>query len=68
MCFWYMDHGRCGDSFPQAKNEFLFISDDFVTNPVDRRAKQECLNRKPAPLEQQINDNFYDSSDGSSEY
>ena len=63
MCLWWLDHGRCGEDFPNAKNEFLFISDDFVTNSISASAKAECNNRQPSPKEAQdvmvYDDDYY---------
>ena len=64
MCYWYLDHGRCGHDFPRSKNEFLFIPDDFVTHPSSASAKKRCLQRPPSPkVDAPVqDDNLYDDS------
>ena len=67
MCLWFLDHGRCGEDFPKSKNEFLFISDDFVTHPSSKSQKEECKNRRPSPREVQP-DMVYGDDYSSSDY
>ena len=49
MCLWLLDHGRCGENFPIAKNQFFFIREDVVTPASIKATKDECNARRPSP-------------------
>jgi len=49
MCFWLLDHGRCGQDFPAAHNQYMFIRDDVVTPASIKTDKDECNARQPSP-------------------
>ena len=63
MCYWFLDHGRCGEQFPSAKKEFLFISDEFVTtdNSYYRSLKKSCQDKPPSPKEWPQDEDFSES-------
>ena len=60
MCYWFLDHGRCGEDFPKYKKEYLFIPDELVTtdNLYSKSQKQRCLERSPSSKESRSDDNF----------
>ena len=49
MCYWLLDHGRCGQHFPASHNQYMFIRDDVVTPLSVKPDKDECNARRPSP-------------------
>ena len=49
LCLWLMDHGRCGEDFPTAHNQYFFIRDNVVTAANSKTEKDECNSKPPSP-------------------
>jgi hypothetical protein len=62
MCKWYYDHGRCGEAFPTATNQFVFISEDLTYHSDIKEKRDACLKR-PAEKIQQKTDSIMDYYD-----
>jgi len=62
MCFWLLDHGRCGEDFPTAHNQYMFIRDDVVTPASIKTEKDECNARRPSPKIMMLTNNETDFS------